>query len=1165
MPDPKTIDELADLSWEAFEAFATNVLKRYYDSYHLELIPTPLQHDGGRDAEATYVFGASPRKDRRSLAAFFKLWVEVKQIKTNDRVGLARIGKNFVRAVIEEVSKIIVVTNTGYTRGLSRDVEEFARRVGIDYCLLTGEDLVALAEQLGSPDKQIGSASHSGISSKRKQIDLELNCFLSSDPLSLFEELPNSFSGVPGSPIFIIADLKIRHAPRPVHISIEATPKLPHIGDIFAYSRSREMVVAKHKDPHLPIPLTCGDRRRHSFVVFPYGRSPVSINDFNIRPVVRSRGLRLTQKVNSFGEYKITAPILSDWVPPSRQKVLTALGSEIQEWLLSQETRAKVLLAKAGTGKSHAVAHLRRQWLSQGAFEVYLDGGLQSTDLGIMDRIFQQIFPIEPRSLAEDQSESIEKWLQLAGMSPHRASEVAIAVCQRRELRHLDVRYLGEVMASLLRRTASFMPVVLLLEDLHKCQPSALALLNEAYRYLRSSQAHVLLFMTSREHSSSGVPEERRAWSSSFDNLPEEFRVTEIHNPTRQEAAQLILKTIPVLEPHYAEKVIEQVGRSPFGIREALQLLRVSDVIIFDRKLKAWRIPHPELLYRTIESEDLKRSTQLRLSRFLEKHSDWLRTFIEAGACLGRFFPVDLCLTLANQEDGSFVRTVLGKCEEADLIRPSPVNPSDYVFDHDLIRSALLANMEGRQRWIAGQLWTILEPTASHSLLGNLAYQAGYAERSVEHTMAAAVESTGRFRYADAVRSLLLVLQVLDPNPYGLSGHLAEDNLLQVDEAIRSASPPLLSGYPRSEIRRRVLPVITMLINSLVEIGQIGSDLAARSISEGILLARSQGDAHALADLELATGLHKFALGQIEESLKHHEKAEEIYNTLDLSLQAKRVPNLVRLAISLRQAGRKEQSLAILQKADATRNSNDFVSAVRILQNCGALYFYSDLSRVREYWSSALCASEKSGAPERIVHCLIDLAILDILEDNLRQARSGLDQALRTAEEFGLEESCIRALLHTACVDIIESEPRVARMRLLEAEKMALEIRAFRDLWRIRANLATAYELLGDLDRSYAQDATSIADIRLLLVASPANSDKLKRFGREILPFVNVALRQGRSSLHGELFTDLEPSLRKAALGLANYVEEGRLEELPNLLWKHCKTVGENLRFVITD
>ena len=1182
--DSKDHEQAFELPWERFENLSLRVIEAIYPGAKLEFSHAPYR-DRAKEGEASYVVGvdlsdditsdgdhqalaARSSKTWRSFASPFRLWVEVKQ-QPKHNSGLGTICTNLACAINEDVAKLIVVTNGTLTKVMQEEVERFARRMHLDYCLLDGKKLPKLLRSFDSQGSSASGTSSSAVShlasmstqaQSKEALELSLSCGFILDPVSAGFE-GSALSGEPSHPVFIAADVEVLSCSTPAPVTLSASLREPNLGDLLPYEThdaTTPQATARQ------VPLATGDRRRYAFIFFPSRPATLSARDI----VFKASSGAATPSIHYAGEstYHVRDVRMSDWIPPSRAILIDTLEKDIQRWQASNETASRLLLASAGIGKSHAVARLRRCWLTLGAIEVSLDGQIHDTDLSVIKRVFERAFPLGPRALGEDQTEAVAAWLTRAGMAEARAGEIASVVSRNAGFETADAGLLADIMAALLRRLSTSAPVVLLFEDAHKARPSALSLLREVQRRLR--KARVALFVTSRHEPESSDLIEQKKWYQGLQELLPSFTHTVLPVFQYHEGVELIQRTLQTIEVHDAEAILDQVGTSPFGIREAINYLIDYGIAVYDANLGEYRVERRETLRKAVRLEHFTQATQLRLQRLRERSPRWLGSFMDAASLLGRYFPVEPCLRVAEAPSGAEVAQYLGECERLQLLKLTAAQADSYSFDHDLVRTAVLQSVStAQQRYLARKLLDEID-TGDEFVLGSLAYQAGLAEKSVSHLVRYAEQNAARSRHLDSIRALRVAIRLFDPKlTIGRASATVQEFSGAVDQALQQAPLLQFDALPPATRYPQLLSLLRLLIVSLSEIAGGGEPSIEPVLAESFLLARRMRDEAALAELEFFEARWLFAQGRLAEAVERHRHAEAHYSKLDRqNLLSHRLNNILRLAVSYRQIGDRQTSLRLLEQAEKMRSSEDLRTQARILAESGALFFYNDQVKVREYWEKTLAVARASEHPGATLHALVDLAQLDVIDDQLLSANARLQESLRIAEKYGLESEYIRILLLSACIGLMQGELTAARRDLLEAEEIASVGGNHRRLWRIRANLATIYELHGDLKKAYARDREVCEVVTPLILESLPAVRKGLHFGREFLGIANIVLRAARSDLHSILKASIDSVILTATEPLITAVATGNLEDAPNLLGRHCKQlVGGLPRFVVTE
>jgi tetratricopeptide (TPR) repeat protein len=248
------------------------------------------------------------------------------------------------------------------------------------------------------------------------------------------------------------------------------------------------------------------------------------------------------------------------------------------------------------------------------------------------------------------------------------------------------------------------------------------------------------------------------------------------------------------------------------------------------------------------------------------------------------------------------------------------------------------------------------------------------------------------------------------------------------------------------------------------------------------------------------------------------------------------------------------------------RRGRGWSLVTRVRANYGATYFYIDWAVTRRHWQRALLIAKRRGLTHRYVHGLIDVAFLDLLEDRDGPAERGLEEALGLCHDYGFENSELRCLLNLGCLALTRGDFQQALELLREADSLGFRHRIGRRLWRVRANMATAYFALGDVGASLATDRITLNSMPPLGDDSPLLDERhLFASTRLILALANIALRAESSKGHRGLLQSLPQRAQASARELAQGVIRNELERLPGLRGRHCKRVGRGRFFLITE
>ena len=1177
-PKNFSYEALQHVEWKEFERFTIDILGLYNKPFGLSILRTEkrsgadIGSDGSRDGEGTILFGSSGLDQRQtsttdsmvntSLGVLMTLWVEVKQ-RSGRNVNHHDVGGTIFRSSLEYVSKIIFVCNRGFTQQFSTDLEKYALRNGRQFALIDGQTLIRIAEQVlkeGSPRKtsKAKKLQRQSIQSITTKLHVAL------DPALRYSEvLPNKLEPSLHEPIFIIADCDVASVAQPFDsLRLDLDYNGTHELSITPRSGSVQRAVG------------AGEHFRAVFAIFPAEPHELSLDLFDLRITDRA-GRRLnTETTRGRESCVVQGTILPDWIPPSKMEPHEKLRTAIETWLRSGGNRAADVVAIAGAGKSHLIREIRPGWLKLGAFEIVLDGGREQTANATALSLLSQVFPIPMDEVTSELSAILSEWLTKSGLTEDSATALAHHVCSQSDESKLpfNITQLGHFLALILARRSQFDPIILIAEDLHKCMPSSIGLL----RALRSSLTDlgggkVFTLFTTREDSVWNDDAVRDDWRAAMELMRVGIDVPQLRltSFSRDEAMGLIRHAIPTIEDHYAEAIIEQVGTTPFALREALAFLRERKILEPSHQNGVWHLSKPEALLRVIDSQQLHQATHYRLLGLKERYPEWLADFLDSGACLGHSFDPEISTRNAQGVSSAALEKALAECRLLEVIRFSMFSPSRLQFDHDLIRKVLLEDMGAfRQRRLARGLFDNLIGKANEAVLGSLAYQAGLGEECWKYSLKQADLASSSKRHMEAVHALGLALAVTDQNVVAKIFDVQKGRYRpSFDEAIAVAEPCTRENLDRDSRERETAELLLRYVEHLVAVGSGGTPSIDKALTEGEMLAERHKDDALRATLKMYHGRQEFNQDRPYESLELHKTAETIFASLQPTqeIRRRRSQNLVRLAIAYRQTGQLEESRQVLIRALRERRCSDWSLATQVRANFGATYFYLDWNETRRHWSRALRIAEMRNLPDRKVHSLVDVAHLDLLDDNDEAAEQELEEALVLSRDFGLENSELRCLLNLGCQAMMRGDSLQALDLLRKADRLGFRHGVGRRLWRIRANMGTAYFILGDAEKSFATDKVTLNSMPSLEGTLSLDDPPSFSKTRLVLALANIVLRAHQSNAHRKLLSDIPIPFLKAARELAQAVTDDRLEQMPGLRGRHCKQLNGERFFVITE
>ncbi|PYP90128.1 MAG: hypothetical protein DMG65_12270 [Candidatus Angelobacter sp. Gp1-AA117] len=1172
--DHFSYDALQRAKWADLERFAVEVLRRYYEPFGLSLHRTEKKAgsdvggDGAHDGEATVILGGSSSLRQNiptnglvlptELGIFVTLWVEVKK-RSSENVDHHDLGGTLFRSSLEHVTKLVFVCNRDFTRQFREDLGRYANRYGVQFALIDGKTLIRIAEEVTSSVKPTSLCT---ADTEKPEIKAQLR--FTTDQFyrcSKTTGITVSEHAV-GEPIFVEAECR---ATEFVGIYKGLRANLEYDG------RETLQISSRLESDHSFVGV--GDQFRVAFMVYTDHSCTLSLSSFSIKITNDEGQPVLCSIIRETGICHVRGTLLPDWIPPSRVRQHHNFLCVLQEWMLTAKPCIANVISIAGIGKTHLIRSIRRFWLNHGVYEVYLDGAVDQTPNAVALAILGQIFPVPLDQISSTLADTLTEWLIRSGLSKPEASAFAHCVVNK-DVRELPFSHsqFGQFLALMLANFSARNQTIIIFEDLHKCLPTVMTMLQGMQRgLLKLGSVRVFTLLTTREDSVWDDEALRIEWRNSFGELRVSSDAKEFHlhgfNP--EEALEMLRVAIPEIEEYHSQEIISQVGTTPFGIREAMGLLvELKALEPGGEKNGTWRLLYPEQMIRSLDSQELRRPTHYRLKGLQERYPDWLSDFLATGACISIAFDPMLCAQNAGCPSGRALEQALAECRALEVIRFSPIMSSEVQFDHDLVRHVLLEDMgQFQQRKVAKSLLERIAEYNNLPLLSSLAYQAGMADDCWRYALKHFEVAQNAHHHLEAVQALALALAVTDQN--------IATNVFAVqsgryrpsfDEAI-SVATPVLRSLDRSTRERATADLLLQYIEQLVAVGSGGSTSIAKALTEAGMFAERLKDSYLSAMVKMYQGRQEFNRENISESLQLHQAAEAVFSDLPKSATVieKRCLNLVRLAIVQRQCGQLGQSRATLIKA-AKLTGNHWELLAQIRANFGATYFYTNWSETRRHWSRALKIAARGGTGGRYIHTLIDLAHLDLLEDKLDSAVKFLEDGLILSRQQGLENSELRCLLNLGCAALMQNASEQALHLLRDADRLGFRHEIGRRLWRVRSNMATAHFLLGDIPRSLVADQMTLRSIPLVeKQVFSLKPDHPSAGTRMVLAIANIALRAEHSPTHTGLLRTLPDSAQRSAIDLATMIMNGQQDLIPGLRGRHCKKIGAYHFFIITE
>lgn len=1140
------------MAWQDFEAFAVKTLCLYYQRAGFNLVPTPLQGDQGRDGNAILILGP---EQESSLAVVVRLWVEVKQ--RTRVVGLTDLGGHILLAFLQSVTKLVFVTNSTFSPQLRNTIEGFASRLNFQYALFTGADLLKLARSLQG---QSSNTLNADLNKRPRSAHLSLPTValrwtLSPEPAAALFESALAPVKIPfTTPVYLVAELEGLILPAPTTFQIVATPRLP-IASVLS-----EDVVAPRSGL-----LAQGDCLRLAWPFWIEGEHPIDVSDFSVHLLWPSTTTDIrvrTIKVPAC--HRPITSILGRHLPASRQILLKSLTQYANSSHQDGGCRTLCLLSAPGSGKSHMLQLLRQCWLRAGTEEIYIEGGVHSTDRDVFSRVCEHLLPRPPTSFGAEDINLFSTMLTANDFPPDLAAVLAHWMVSGtfEGLSGPSEVLLGRSLGRLLAARSRNTHIIISFDDLHKARTSVLLMCAEALKELRSRpHANTLFVFASRERSASSDSSTRALWQCALDELLVAADARQVNLPSfsELEATELVRTVVPRLLKSSCMALIQVVGRTPLALREGLAYLRDTERIVWDKALNEYLprgfFPIDEL--RSLDS--LSHVTEFRIKTARERLDPAVVDYLDAAACLGRTFRDGHARSVITTLSALDLESGIGELERLEILRPSRLGTDWIEFDHDLIRHATLAIMPRlRHRRLASELLNVLDSVAVPTrVMAQLAYQAGRSDLCLQYARSESEAARKERRFADEAEQLALALAVADPSTVVALG--LDRERLFLDDAVALASPmgdASVDNVPAVE----VCHLLQRLAQAAAQVSSGSGDMVERAATEALMLAHRLGEQSAIAKCASLLGRVNFERDRIVASVSQYQEAENAFAVMPLkTIATDRASNLVRLAIARRELGALDESRRTLDLA-LELAPNDVDLRIQAITNLGASYFHVDWNETRRLWTEARALSRKANMTDREIHLALDLNRLDLLEGRWDIAKLELEQLDRLLEDLRLDYPRLRLLNQFGVLYALMGSLQLAERFLRDAESYAVQHRAIRRLWKIRANLATLSEALGAGADAYAFDVSVEADTSRLL-----NEETLERSTpqRAILPIANIILRDQLFRGYADISARLTDSVRERATALARAVDQADMAKIPFSLARHCVLIQNVRRFVL--
>ncbi|MCA1568558.1 MAG: AAA family ATPase [Acidobacteria bacterium] len=1156
----------AEKGWKNFEHFAREIMRRYYAPFRLDIKDTPWSHDGGRDGDAVYIFApAGADGCAEDLGIIVRLWVEVK-LRRDTAVSLHDTCSHLIRAENQKVNKLVFVTNGRFAPETRAEIDLFCMNRHISCAFIDGARLEELRVNTSTP----APISNDTVPSQPCPGSLDVLVRLSNDPWPRDLHPRGQVCCKPEVPVFLVLDVAVKG-----DLAMLPPPDivLPAAVEFYAPYQSS-----------LSLPLIDGERFRVVYAV--WGRAGATFEPADFGITFQGIPDQAPSLQLDTGRVTVGTRFLSPRTLASQDSVTAPLRKALDNWQAVPHHAIYAIEAPAGVGKSYVVQQLRRLWLEKRIREIWLDGGCQSDAWSVVATVFSALFPLAALGSFAHGRELLECWLTDAGVGD---ADVVKAIADRLTGNASAVTpnwgICVDILSSLLRHASTHNPLVLVYEDLHKAAPSTILMIRALLgRIGHEGAGNSFILLTTRppDHvwleSQSGALDSQ-AEPSNFGapldqlltHLGQDGKLLKMSRPTAAQARALLASSLPSAETGLLDLMIDQVGTTPFALKELMAYLLATEALEPVGE-DSWDLVSSRLPSQRPELDGFRNATKERLNLLLRKWQvsyPWLRDFLLAGALVGRDFQITQASKAADAPVERLPSTILDLLFYADIAQPVPLNVKgeQLRFTHDLIRGAFLD----------GHSWAVSMRLAARLLQGassdmppllrcRLARNAGDVDGCRKMAEKGYVQARRNALPWEALQFRLLSLWAIDPAR--ASQFLDESRLVRfitIDPALEIGPTEMHAAPSRAEI----ITVLFDCLDSLVNIGFGGGKVVDSLLTEATMLVRSVGTAEQRARLDYYAGRFALDADDFHRSRERHAAAEAVYAAFDApGLLGDRRDNLNRLFLCQRQLDMIEEAKTTLDLLEGLAPVDSPEYSARMLAYRGYLHLYHNLHLVPDYWRQAAEIARAAGNHERFAHHAIGRAYALLLLNHVSEATDAFEEIKAIMMNGSkLRGISLRLDLDLGALALVRQDWHEADARLSDALNKGLQLDVFRKLWRIEANLATLYEVTGDMERCASYDRRTIHGVLVRAKAEESLGAKAHWLHqRHVLPVLNLMLRV-RSGAQGSqiLLEKFSPAQQAEINRLANLVQKGRLNKMPNGLRWHCKSIAGLNRFILTE
>ena len=585
-------------------------------------------------------------------------------------------------------------------------------------------------------------------------------------------------------------------------------------------------------------------------------------NPVTLHRVLRASGVR--------GRLDVARASLTPFVGRTQE-----LGLLLDRWeqALEEEGQTVLLSGEAGVGKSRLVLALRERladaphtWL-----ECSCSPYAQQSAFRPVIELLEHILAFSREERQAKKLETLEKAITVVGLDPSRLVPlVADLLGVPLGSAHPPLRLSPELqrertldaLSEWILALAKIQPLVLVVEDLHWCDPSSLEFFGRLLEQIPSSR--VLVVLTARSDLEAPWLH-HRSWTP--------IALTRLRKRQARELVAAMCMDRPL-----REEVVSQIVERADGV--ALYLEELTRTALDSERMGA-----PMAIPAT-----LRDSLMARLDRISSA-----KEIAQLGSVVGREFAYRL-LESVSDLDEPVLREGLDRLVRADVLSRRGTPPrATYTFTHALIHETAYGSLLRKRRQdVHARVAQVLEeqfPERIESEPEELArHHAGaeHWERAVDYYARAGERATLRSAYVEAVSHLSAGIELLGQTR-------ASPERVRRELALRiSLGPPLIGirGYGNPEVETTYLRArqlseeagdTSQLFESiwgLANYYQARSQLTlAKELGRQLVeIAQGAKDPQQLSWAHLQLGATHFWMGEYHASVRHLERAVESYD-----------------------------------------------------------------------------------------------------------------------------------------------------------------------------------------------------------------------------------------------------------------------------------------------